>query len=61
MTNPLITISTTPHTDGTIMQTVTETDIHGATHSTGYILDTQDAQVRAALIALGWMPPEAKR
>lgn len=57
--NPRITITATPHPDGTITGQVTETDIHGVTRNVeAWILNTQEEQVQQALIALGWMPPE---
>lgn len=55
-----VTVSTTVSPDGVI---ATDTYLHyndSSWHALGrQVVDTRDAQVRAALVALGWTPPAA--
>ncbi len=51
--SPTFKVGTTITDDRLITSTV---DLAGAVHRR--VLDTQEVQVRAALIALGWTPPE---
>jgi len=57
---PHFTVTTTPHPNGLIVQKV-DFDHFGFVQETQRrMMDTMDAQVREALIALGWTPPTAK-
>lgn len=57
-----VTVTTTPHLDGTIVQQVRFDGMFAMNvreQITQQVIRTQDAQVRAALVALGWTPPAA--
>ncbi|MER0203259.1 MAG: hypothetical protein DU480_05245 [Nitrosomonas sp.] len=50
-------IITTPRADGTIVQETIDIE-NDVRRTVAYeIIDTRDAQIRKALIALGWTPP----
>ena len=53
-----INISTDAETDGKIIQSV-NTEFEGVmTNLIRVVVDTQEEQVRNALIAIGWIPPK---
>ena len=58
-----INVTTRPYADGTIEQETSfdygeELDLRA--HVTKQVMRTQDAQIRQALIDLGWTPPPEK-
>lgn len=58
--NNLFEVITTPSSDGKITLEVNSVIDNKCTQIIRRVLDTQDLQVREALIKLGWAPPKNK-
>ena len=54
--HPGFTINTDVYNNGTIMQSMT--DLVGVVSKR--VIDTQDIQIKQALISLGWTPPKGE-
>ena len=53
-------VVTTPQTDGKLVQVVESVDHDVRKQILRQVMDTQERQTRAALIAIGWTPPNAE-
>lgn len=54
-------IKTTPYADGSIVEEIFDASIDGPREALmRRVINTSEAQVREALIQLGWTPPKAK-